>query len=428
MQHDRSWKDLAVFGGPPRFVRPLHVNRPNEANRQRLFARLEGMLDRRWFSDGVLVREFEAEIARITGTRHCVATCNGTLALEVAASAMGLTGEVIVPSFTFFATAQALRWLGLEPLYCDVDRGTHNIDPDHVKRLISPRTSAIMGVHLWGNPCDVDVLQDIADRHGLSLLFDAAHAFGCTHQGRAIGGFGAAEVFSFQATKFVNSGEGGAITTNDDALAERLRAARDLGFDDSDQVIGPGTNAKMSELSAAMGLTYLEHMDEFIQRNRDTLDRYREGLAGIPGIELFDIDGIRRGNAQFVVSIVDEKRSGISRDAILRTLRAEKILAKRYFHPGCHRLDPLYPGSDGAPGEPLPATEQLTRTVLVLPGGASIAADEVDGVCETLRLILTHGAEIQAALLDVEEPVRTPAAGSAAVHPVPTKRPRGKRR
>lgn len=398
MHDERGWRDLAVFGGRPHFDRPLHVNKPNAADRERLFRRIEGMLDRRWLSDGVLVREFETEIARVTGTRHCVATCNGTLAIEVTVAAMGLTGEVIVPSFTFMATAQALRWRGLTPVYCDVDPATHNIDPAHAEGMISPRTSAIMGVHLWGNPCDVDALEDVARRHGVRLFFDAAHALGSRRGPLAVGGFGEAEVFSFQATKFVNSAEGGAVTTDDDQLAQRLRAARDLGFDERDQVVGLGTNAKMSELSAALGLTHLERMDDLVEANRATVARYRDGLAEAAGVALFEGDGTGSSNEQFVVTVIDDAVTGIPRDDILRVLRAENILAQRYFHPGCHRLDPLNGPAGGGGGEALPVTDALARTVLVLPGGASVTEDEVRGVCRTLRLVVEHGAEIGAAL------------------------------
>lgn len=388
-----SWEDLAVFGGRPRFERPLHVNRPNQPNRDRLLERVDGLLDRRWYSNGILVEEFEDEVARVCGVRHCVATCNGTLALEVVLRAMDLSGEVILPAFTFVATAQALRWVGLTPVYCDVEPGTHSIDPRHAEQLITSRTSAILGVHMWGNACDVERLEDVADRNGLRLLLDAALAFGGDLGGRRIGGSGSAEVFSFHATKFINSAEGGAITTDDDALAARCRAATDYGFDDSDAIAGAGTNAKMSELCAAMGLTLLEEIEELTAANHATAGAYRDMLAEVPGVQLFEPAGRGRSNGQYVVTVVDETLTGISRDDILRTLEAENILAKRYFHPGCHRMS----GADDTVTR-LPVTDRLTESVLVLPGGASIDREEVRGVCESLRSIVENGAEIGRAL------------------------------
>ena len=392
MQQRENWRDLAVFGGSPLFREPLHVNKPNLASRNRLFELLDGMLTSRWFSDGPLVREFEDRVGHLAGVRHCVATCNGTMALEIAVRALGLSGEVIVPSFTFAATVQALRWLNITPVFCDVDPKTHNIDPSHVQRLITARTSAIIGVHLWGQPCDIDALASIAKRHRLALLFDAAHAFGSSCGVRPIGGFGRAEVFSFHATKFVNTAEGGAITTNDDAFAARLRAVRDFGFDSNDQIVDVGTNGKMSEVCAAMGLTYLEALNELIAANQVTYRHYKAELAAIRGISLFPLETAGKSNYQYIVTVVDESITQISRDEILRVLQAENILAKRYFHPGCHRMMP------GDAVQSLPVTENLVRTVLVLPGGASIDSHEVHGVCETLALAVKHGSLIRGAL------------------------------
>lgn len=387
----RTWKDLGICSKTPLFDEPLHVNKPNAVDRDRLISLIDPMLERRWFSDGELVREFEQEIARLAGVRHCVATCNGTLALQIAFRALGLSGEVIVPSFTFIATVQALRWLDITPVYCDVDPVTQNIDPDQVERLITPRTTAILGVHLWGHACDVARLQAIADRHGLALVFDAAHALGCSYQGRPVGGFGIAEVFSFHATKFVNTGEGGAITTNDDVFAGKLRAERRFGLENGDGVLDAGTNGKMAEICAAMGLTYLERFDELIAANESTHRHYESELTDIPGVLLLPAVRSEKSNYQYVVTMIDEYRAGISRDELMRVLHAENILAKRYFHPGCHRIVPGRNGDSGA----LPVTEKLVQTVLVLPGGASVRAEEVQGVCDTLRLAVRNAGEVR---------------------------------
>jgi dTDP-4-amino-4,6-dideoxygalactose transaminase len=383
-----------MFGGTPLFDEPLHVNKPNAVDRDRLIELIDPMLARRWFSDGELVREFEHEIARLAQVRHCVATCNGTLALQIAFSTLGLTGEVIVPSFTFIATVRALRWLNLVPVYCDVSPDTHNIDYNQVERLITPRTTAVVGVHLWGQPCDIEPLREIADRHGLALVFDAAHALGSSYRGRPVGGFGDAEVFSFHATKFVNTGEGGAITTNDDILAGRLRAERRFGLEIDDGVVDAGTNGKMAEICAAVGLTYVERFDQLVVANEATYRQYESELADIPGISLLRPDKTEESNYQYVVTLIDETVAGISRDELLAVLQAENILAKRYFYPGCHRIIPGRNAEDGA----LPVTEDLVQKVLVLPGGASISRSEIKGVCETLRFAINQGGEIRDAL------------------------------
>ena len=275
---------LAVFGGEPAFAEPVHVGRPNVGDRRAFLDRVGHVLESRWFTNGGrYVEELEERVADYVGVKHCVAVCNGTAALQIAARASGLTGEVLVPAFTFVATAHALLWQGLTPVFCDVERDTHNLDPAAAERLVSERTTAILAVHLWGRPCDVDALSSVADRHGLKLLFDAAHAFACSHDGRMIGGFGDAEVFSFHATKLLNAFEGGAVATNDDGLADTARLMRNFGFTDYDEVSSLGINGKMTEVAAVMGLSSLENLDDFIARNRANYLAYRDGLEALGG-------------------------------------------------------------------------------------------------------------------------------------------------
>ncbi len=390
-----SWRDLAIVSGSPPRGDALHVNQPNAVNRDRLIELIDPMFARRWFSNGQLVREFEQRVARIAGVRHCVATCNGTVALQLAYRAVGVSGEVIVPSFTFVATVQALRWIHATPVYCDVDPVTHNLDAARVEGLISSRTRAIVGVHLWGQACDVESLTEVAERHSLPLVFDAAHAFGCSYQGRPVGSFGAAEAFSFHATKFLNTGEGGAVTTNDDAVAERLRAERCFGFQGEESVLDGGTNGKMPEICAAVGLTYLESFDELIAANQAVYRQYKDELADAPGISLLSPDRAGRSNYQYIVTSVDEAQAGVTRDELIQILRAENILAKRYFYPGCRRL---VPEADPGSSLPLPVTDRLLASVLVLPGGASMTSGDVQRVCEMIKLALSHSAEIRSAV------------------------------
>ncbi|HTG43796.1 MAG TPA: DegT/DnrJ/EryC1/StrS family aminotransferase, partial [Verrucomicrobiae bacterium] len=246
--------DLAIFSGKPAFPEKLHVGRPNIGNRAKLLERFNDLLDRRWLTNnGQYVQDFEARLREKTGTRHCIPICNATVALEIAIRALELSGEVIIPSFTFIASAHALQWQQITPVFCDIDPKTHNLDPAKVEAQITPRTTGIMGVHLWGRPCAIGQLEEIASRRKLKLLFDASHAFGCAYEGRSIGNFGDAEVFSFHATKFLNSFEGGAIATNNDELAGKIRLMKNFGFAGFDNVIYIGTNGKMSEISAAMG-------------------------------------------------------------------------------------------------------------------------------------------------------------------------------
>ena len=260
---------LAILGGAPTFREPLHVGRPNLGDRNRFLERAGEIFDRnRLTNDGPMVREFEERIRKIADVKHCVAMCNATIAMEIALRALELRGEVIVPAYTFIATAHALQWQEITPVFADVEPATHNMDPQSIERLLTPRTTGIIGVHVWGRPCDTEAIEAIAQKHHLKVMYDAAHAFGCSHQGRMIGGFGECEVFSFHATKFINSFEGGAVMTNNDDLAAKLRLMRNFGFAGYDKVIYAGTNGKMTEICAAMGLTSLESMQGMLAANR----------------------------------------------------------------------------------------------------------------------------------------------------------------
>lgn len=396
--------DLAIFGAPPAFREKLYVGRPNIGDRGRLLARINDLIDRKWLTNnGPYVQEFERRIADSLGVKHCISMCNGTVALEIATRALGLTGEVIVPSFTFVATAHALQWQEITPVFCDIHPETFTLDPARVEALITPRTTGIIGVHLWGRPCDVEALTGIARRRRLRLLFDAAHAFGCSHMGRMIGQFGDAEILSFHATKFLNTFEGGAVLTGDDALARKIRLMKNFGFIGYDDVIYIGINGKMSEVAAAMGLTGLESIDEFIGANRRNYALYRDGLSGIPGIRLVPYDDRERCNYQYVVLEVDEASSGVGRDTLVDVLHAENVIARRYFHPGAHRMEP-YRSRFPHAGLVLPVTERLTRRVFSLPTGTSIGADEIREICAILRLAVANASGLGARLGVVPPP------------------------
>jgi dTDP-4-amino-4,6-dideoxygalactose transaminase len=392
-------RDLAIFSGRPAFPEKLHVGRPNLGDREALFRRrINGLLDRRWLTnDGPYVQEFEKRIADFTGVKHCIAMCNATVALEIVIRALDLRGEVIVPSFTFVATAHALQWQQITPVLCDIDPHTHNINPRKVEQLITPRTTAILAVHLWGRPCAIDELQAIADSNGLALLFDAAHAFGCEYKGRRIGGFGKAEVFSFHATKFINSGEGGAVVTDDDALAARIRLMKNFGFSGYDKVTSIGTNGKMSELSAAMGLTNLESLAEFTRINRANFEIYEDKLGGIRGLSLLGYNEENSPNYQYVVVEVDTREVGLTRDQLLLVLHAENVLARRYFYPGVHRMEP-YRSHFPHAGSLLPDTEGVVDRVLVLPTGTGVTPTDIAKICTIVRSAIGLSRSIQEAL------------------------------
>jgi dTDP-4-amino-4,6-dideoxygalactose transaminase len=384
-------EELAIFGGKPAFSEQLHVGRPNIGDRASLLERINDLLDRRWLTNnGPYVQELEARIANLLGVKHCIATCNGTVALEIAIRATGLCGEVIVPSFTFIATAHALQWQEITPVFCDVSPRTHTLNPCRVEAMITPRTSGIIGVHVWGQPCEVEALTEIAQKHNLKLMFDASHAFGCSERGQMIGNFGEAEVFSFHATKFFNSFEGGAIVTNNGELADKIRLMKNFGFAGYDRVVCIGINGKMSEVSAAMGLTSLDSLEDFISINHRNYKHYQNELSGIPGISLFCYRETERCNYQYIVLEVDESVTRVSRDRLTDILCAENVLARRYFYPGCHRMEP-YRSYFPHAGLLLPETERLVQQVLLLPTGTAVALDEITKICEIIRLVVARG-------------------------------------
>ncbi len=387
----RATKDLALFGAPPAFADVVHVGRPNIGDRAAFFAHVNEMFDRRWLTNnGPFVQELERRLAEYLGVRHVVAMCNGTIALEIAIRALGLKGEVILPSYTFVATAQALLWQEITPVFADVDPRTHNLDPLAVERMITPRTTGIIGVHLWGRAAPVDELAEIARHRQLALMFDAAHAFGASYRGRRIGAFGRAEVFSFHATKFFNCFEGGAITTNEDDLASTMRYMRNFGFETFDKAVHVGTNGKMPEICAAMGLVNLDALEAVVEANRAHHRAYTKALAGIPGVAVLPYDPREQSNFQYVVMELGPEYP-VPRDRVVEALQAENILARKYFWPGAHNMRPfrdLYPHA----GLLLPNTAQVADRVVVLPTGTTLPEGVVDTVAAVLRALAADPA------------------------------------
>lgn len=402
-QRDGGTAELAIFGSPPAFAEAVHVGRPNIGDRDRFFARLNDILDRRWLTNhGKYVIELEQRIADLIGVRNCILVSNGTVGLELLIRALELRGEVIVPAFTFVATAHALQWQEITPVFADIDSDTHCIDPASVEAMITPRTSGIIGVHVWGRPCAIEALTALAERHKLKLLFDAAHAFGCSHGGRMIGSFGEAEVFSFHATKLMNTFEGGAIVTDNDRLAEKLRLMHNFGFAGYDKVIYVGTNGKMSEVCAAMGLTNLESLDEVISVNLRNYRAYGQHLAGMRGLTLALYDEQHRSNYQYVVVTVGEE-AALTRDELVEVLHAENIIARRYFYPGVHRMEPYcsyFPHAHLL----LPRTERLSGQVLVLPTGTAISEQDIARICKVMRTALGAARSVRERLARLERP------------------------
>lgn len=367
---------------PPRDGAPLHVGQLNMPAADAFREAFAGIFERRFYANhGPLERRLDEALAERLGVRHAIGVVNATVALMMVLRALDRTGEVLVPAFTFPATVQAAVWAGLTPVFCDVDPETHTLSAAGVEPRIVPHTAAILGVHVWGRGCDPVALEALARRRGIGLLFDAAHAIGCTAGGRLVGGFGDAEVFSFHATKILNGAEGGCITTNDDGLAARLRTMRSF-HDGPGRLPGlPRLNAKLSEAQAAMTLLGLGELDALMERNRQRYDLYRRRLDGVPGVRFLDHAAGERSNCQYVVVAIDADAAGLSRDGLLEALQAEGVLARRYFFPGLHRTPPF--GDGTAAG--LPVTDHLCRTLMQLPSGQAVGDDDVGRVCAIIR-------------------------------------------
>lgn len=382
---------LAVLGGPPEFTAPLHVGRPNLPNLDGFQRRLQEILTRQWLTnDGPVVRELESAASQFLGVRHCIAVANATLGLELLLRTIPEKGDVLLPSFTFVATAHAVSLSGHRPVFCDIDPLTHNVSLESIKASIGPRTKAILAVHAWGRPCLVDELEGLARERNLTLYFDSAHALGCSHNGKRLGQFGHAEVFSLHATKFVHSFEGGLITTNDDELADSLRLGRNFGFAGLDNVVALGTNAKLSEVHAAMGCSNLEAFETLRRHNYRNLEAYLRELDGVDGLLVLDTRFSGAGNAQYVVA--EAVGRDLNRDFLVDALRRENVLARRYFFPGVHHSQPYQDAAVGC----LPETDRVCERVFVLPSGLAVspadAARVARLVAELARLGPSPGA------------------------------------
>ncbi len=369
-----------ILGGKTRIIRPLYVNRPLKPRKIDLLKYFDTIFESQIYTnDGPLVRELEERITNYLGVKHCVLITNGTLALQMTLNALELKGEVIVPAFTFIGTANALKWQGLTPVFCDIDMSTYNISPGHCRELINSNTAAILGVHLWGRTCDIDTLSIMAKEYNIPLIFDAAHAFACGYKNRLLGNFGDAEIFSFHATKSFHTGEGGAITTNDGILAEKLREQRNFGFVDYYMTSTLGINAKMSEFHAAVGLVNLDDFNDSISKSRKNYLLYKELLGAFPEIILIHYNPPH--NYHYIVVELSDM-APLNRDELVEVLISENILARKYFYPGCHRMQPYGSLNDF---EELPNTDYLATRCMVLPGGSNLKEVEIRNICDVIN-------------------------------------------
>jgi dTDP-4-amino-4,6-dideoxygalactose transaminase len=367
------------------FDKPITAARPTLPPLEEFRRGLEGIWDRAWLTNnGPLVEQFRDNLTKFCRTENLSLFTNGTLALQIALQGMGITGDVITTPYTFVATTHALFWNKIRPVFVDIEPEYYSLDPAQVEAAITPWTSAILAVHVYGQPCRLEELEQIARKHGLKLLYDAAHAFGVEVGGTPIGQFGDLSMFSFHATKVFHSIEGGMLTFRDSGLRRLFDYSKNFGFENETEVVMPGTNAKMNEFQALMGLLLLSRLDEMLERRQAINQRYRERLSLVPGIQLpSSAAGTVRYNYAYMPVEVDEEEFGLTRDLLYQKLREYNVHARRYFYP----LVPDFACYRGvvAAGE-LPVARRAASRILTLPIYSDLALDDVNRICD----ILTH--------------------------------------
>jgi dTDP-4-amino-4,6-dideoxygalactose transaminase len=335
-------------------------------------------------NNGPFHQELEEKIANYLGVKYISLFSNGTLALITALQALRITGEVITTPFSFVATTHSLWWNNIKPVFADIEPDCFNLDPDKVEAAITPQTTAIMPVHVYGNPCNLKRFQQIADTYGLKLIYDAAHAFGVKINGESVLNFGDLSILSFHATKVYNTIEGGAIVCPDEKTKFRIDHLRNFGFTGETTVIEPGINAKMNELQSAFGILQLKYVDDCIARRKKATLIYREHLSGIKGISfLNDIHGVQHNYSYFPI-LIDESKFGLSRDGLYESLKKNNIIGRRYFYPLISSFSSYRSLSSSNPSN-LPVAEEVARKVICLPLFPELDIKTIEFICDSIR-------------------------------------------
>jgi dTDP-4-amino-4,6-dideoxygalactose transaminase len=346
---------------------------------------LQDIWDKKWLTnEGEYHKQFEKELAGYLGVKYLSLFTNGTLALITALQTLGITGEVITTPYSFVATTHALWWNNIKPVFVDIAPGTFNIAPDKIEAAITPRTTAILPVHIYGYPCDVERIQRISEMYGLKVIYDACHAFGVKRGGTSILNFGDLSILSFHATKIFTTFEGGAIICKDEVTKKRIDFLKNFGFAGETTVVGTGINAKMNEFQAALGLLQLKYIDSVIEKRKYLADLYRSVLRAVDGITVCeDQENVWHNYAYFPI-LIDAQSFGRSRDDVYNTLKAHNIYARRYFYPLISHF-PMYKELDSARPENLPVAEEVTKNILCLPLHADLTDEQAYTIVRIIK-------------------------------------------
>jgi len=382
---------MANISKPPiAFAQPVYVTRPLLPPLAQYTALLQDVWDSGWLANGGAQHHLlEAELSQWLGAPHLSLFNNGTIALIVACQALRLTGEVITSPFTFPATPHVLSWNNVTPVFADIDPDTLCIDPSRVESLVTNRTSGILGVHVYGIPCDVQAMDTLARTYSLRVAYDGAHAFGTRVNGRAVSSYGDATMFSFHATKLFHTAEGGALAVNDPDLKKRIELLKNFGIKNENEVVMPGINGKMSELQAALGRIVLRHVDAERQRRATIRLVYQARLANLPGLQLLQIPAHATDSLQYLVLRVNAHIAGLDRDQLHERLKRFNIITRKYFHPLCSDYS-CYSQLPSANPKNLPNAYRVASEVLALPYFGALSDDDVHHICDALTYSLQH--------------------------------------
>jgi dTDP-4-amino-4,6-dideoxygalactose transaminase len=367
------------------FSEPIYVTRPVLPDLSRVQMKLREIWQSKWLTNcGPQHNLLEAALREKLKVPYLSLFNNGTIALITACQSLRLSGEVITTPFTFAATPHVLTWNNIKPIFCDIDDATMNIDADKIESMITPQTTAILAVHVFGTPCDVDKIQQVADYYGLKVVYDAAHAFGVEIGGRSIGNYGDISMMSFHATKLYHTIEGGALMHNDANLKRRIDFLKNFGIKDEDTVVMPGINGKMNELQAAIGLLNLENVEEERQKRKTLIAVYREELSAVEGIRLPAVLENVKANSQYFVIRINEAIFGKSRDAVYDEFKKYNVFVRKYFHPLCSDYT-CYRQLASSNPKNLPNAVRIAREVLSMPLYGELTEADVRKICAILK-------------------------------------------
>lgn len=364
---------------------PIYVTQPVLPDLQEFIPYLEQIWESKILTNnGPFHQQLEKELCEFLGVPYISLFANGTLALVTALQVLRITGEVITTPYSFVATTHSLWWNNIKPVFVDIEPGFCNLDPEKIEAAITPKTTAILPVHVYGNPCKVDRIQEIADIYGLKIIYDAAHAFGVNFNGQSICNYGDLSILSFHATKVFNTMEGGAIICHDAATKKRIDYLKNFGFAGETKVMAPGINSKMNEMQAALGLLQLKHYRENIEKRKIITDTYRKGLNGVKGILFLPEPENTQSNFAYFPIFVDEKNYGLSRDQLYDKLKQNGIYGRRYFYPLISEFS-MYKGLDSANPQNLKVAERIAEQVICLPIYPELNLDKIQQITELIK-------------------------------------------